>query len=128
MLVAPRIRRIGRLAALAAAYALVLNVMMAGVLQAAISPLKAAAGHELCLGSAVAAAAAEPDGTNDAGTPLVHCPLCLSNAAVADLAPPPPALAIRIALRVLLEPAPAAHLAPRLAVDDHQPRGPPHLS
>lgn len=126
MLVAPRIRRIGRLAALAAAYALVLNVMMAGVLQAAVSPLKAAAGHELCLGSA--AAAAEPDGTNDAGTRLVHCPLCLSNAAAADLASPPPALAIRIALRVLLEPAPAAHLAPRLAVDDHQPRGPPHLS
>lgn len=126
MLVAPRIRRIGRLAALAAAYALVLNVMMAGVLQAAVSPLKAAAGHELCLGSA--AAAAEPDGTNDSGTPLVHCPLCLSNAAVADLASPPPALAIRIALRVLLEPAPAVHLAPRLAVDDHQPRGPPHLS
>ncbi len=127
MLATPRIRRTGRLAALAAAYALVLNVMMAGVLQAAVSPLNAAAGHELCLGST--AAAAETDGTNDAGTPIVHCPLCVSNAAVADLTPPPPALAIRIALRVLLEPAPADHLAPRLSVNDHQPRGPPrHLN
>lgn len=123
MIFTSRIKRIGRYAAWAAAYALVLNVMMTGVLQAAVSPLKAAAGHELCLSSA--SAPVETDGTNDAGTPIVHCPLCLANAAVADLAPPPPALAIRIALRVLLEPAPAAHLAPRLSVNDHQPRGPP---
>lgn len=124
MLITPRIRRIGRLAALAAAYTLVLNVMMAGVLQAAVSPLKATSSHELCLGSA--SSAAEADGTNDAGTPIVHCPLCISNAAVADLAPPSPALAVRIALRVLIEPAPAAHVTPRLSVNDHQPRGPPH--
>jgi hypothetical protein len=125
VLITPRIRRTGRLAALAAAYALVLNVMMAGVLQAAVSPLKAAAGHELCLGSA--SASAETDGADNAGSPLVHCPLCISSTAVADLAPPAPALTIRIALRVLIEPAAADHLAPRLSANDHRPRGPPHL-
>lgn len=124
---ATRIRSIGRWAAFVAAYALVFNVMLTSALLASISPSKLNAFHELCLNGS--SAIPDADGNTDPGKPVVRCPLCLSSAAAtADQPPQTPALAIRIALRVLFEPARNDHAVVRFAVSDHQPRGPPHLS
>lgn len=124
---ATRIRAIGRWAALVAAYALVFNVMLTSALLATISPLKFNALHELCLNASSALPGTDDGG--DPAKPIIRCPLCLSNAvATADQPPQTPALAIRIALRVLFEPAPNDPIAVRFAQSDHQPRGPPHLS
>jgi hypothetical protein len=124
---ATRIRSIGRWAAFVAAYALVFNVMLTSALLATISPAKFNALHELCLNGSTAVPNA--DGSGDPGKPIVRCPLCLSSAvAMADQPPQTPALAVRIALRILFEPAPLHHIAARFAESDHQPRGPPHLS
>ena len=120
-----RIKRIGRLAALIAAYALVFNVMLTSALLATISPLKLDAIHELCLNGS-----SEGPATDDSGNPakpIIHCPLCVSGMAMADLPPPSPALAIRIAFEVFYEPVPSDHFVAQLALNDHQPRGPPHL-
>ncbi|HEX7882254.1 MAG TPA: hypothetical protein VF499_05910 [Afipia sp.] len=125
MIFTSHIRKIGRFAAWAAAYALVFNVMLTSALLVTISPSKLNAFHELCLNGSSAA----PDSNGEPGKPIVRCPLCLSNAvAMADQPPQSPALAIRIALRVLFEPAAHDHLVDRFAESDHQPRGPPHLS
>lgn len=124
---ATRIRSIGRWAAFVAVYALVFNVMLTSALLASISPLKFNALHELCLNGS--SAIPDADGSSDPAKPIVRCPLCLSSAvATADQPPQTPALAIRIALRVLFEPAPNDHVTVRFAESDHQPRGPPHLS
>lgn len=124
---ATRIRTIGRWAAFVAAYALVFNVMLTSALLASISPLKFNALHELCLNGS--SAAPDADGNSDPGKPIVRCPLCLSSAvAMADQPPHTPALAIRIALRLLFEPARHDDGVALFAASDHQPRGPPHLS
>lgn len=124
---ATRIRAIGRWAAFVAAYGFVFNVMLTSALLASISPSKLNAFHELCLNGS--SAAPDADGKHDPAKPIIRCPLCLSNAVpMADQPPQTPALAIRIALRVLFEPAPNDHVAVRFAESDHQPRGPPHLS
>jgi hypothetical protein len=124
---ATRIKAIGRWAAFVAAYALVFNVVLTSTLLATISPSKANAFHELCLNGS--SAVPDADGNTDPGKPVVRCPLCLSSAvAMADQPPQTPALAIRIALRVLFEPAAHDHVVVRFAESDHQPRGPPHLS
>lgn len=124
---ATRIRAIGRWAAFVAAYALVFNVMLTSALLATISPSKLNAFHELCLNGS--SAVPDADGNTDPGKPVVRCPMCLSSAvAMADQPPQTPALAIRIALRVLFEPAAHDHVVVRFAESDHQPRGPPHLS
>lgn len=123
---ATRIRSIGRWAAFVAAYVLVFNVVLTSTLLATISPTQANAAHELCLNGGPAVP--DADGT-DSGKPIVRCPLCLSSAvAMADQPPQTPALAIRIALRVLFEAPSHDHVVVRFAESDHQPRGPPHLS
>ena len=123
---ATRIGTIGRWAAFVAAYALMFNVMLTSALLATVSPSKFNALHELCLNGS--SAVPDADGNTDPGKPVVRCPLCLSGAvATADQPPKTPALAIRIAVRVLFEPAPHDHVVVRFAENDHQPRGPPHL-
>lgn len=122
-----RIKRIGRFAAWAAAYALVFNVMLTSALLATVSPLKFNALHELCLNGS--SAAPNSDGGSGDAKPVIRCPLCLSSAvAMADQPPQTPALAIRIALRILFETPSHDHVVVRHAENDHQPRGPPHLS
>lgn len=124
---ATRIRSIGRWAAFVAAYALIFNVMLTSALLASISPSKLNAFHELCLNGS--SAVPDADGNSDPGKPVVRCPMCLSSAvAMAGQPPQTPALAIRIALRILFEPARNDHAVVRFADSDHQPRGPPHLS
>lgn len=126
MIFTSRIKRIGRLAAWAAAYALVFNVMLTSALLATISPAKFNALHELCLNGV--SAAPKADGSSDPGKPIVRCPLCLSSAAaMADQPPQTPALAIRIALHVPFEPVQHDDGIALFATSDHQPRGPPHL-
>jgi len=120
-----RIKRIGRLAALVAAYALVFNVMLTSTLLASVSPLKLNDIHEFCLNGS--ASGQSTDDSGNPAKPIIHCPLCVSGAAMADLPPPPPALAIRIAFNVFYEFPPAELFVAPLTVDDHQPRGPPHL-
>jgi hypothetical protein len=120
-----RIKKIGRLGALVAAYALVFNVMLTSTLLASISPLKLNDVHEFCLNGTSPGQAADDSG--NPAKPIIHCPLCVSGAAVADLPPAPPALAIRIAFNVFYELPPAEHFVAPLTVDDNQPRGPPHL-
>lgn len=121
-----RIKGIGRFAAWAAAYALVFNVMLTSALLATVSPLKFNALHELCLNASSASPGA--DGSTDDSKPIIRCPLCVSGVAAADLPPQSPALAIRIALQVLFEPARHNDGIALFAATDHQPRGPPHLS
>lgn len=120
------IRRIGRWAACVAAYVLVLNVMLTSALVASISPVQFNALHQLCLNGI---SAGQPADKSDPGKPIVKCPLCLSSAAaLADVPPQSPALAIRVALHVPFEIAEHDVLVVRPASSDHQPRGPPHLS
>ncbi len=124
---ATRIRATGRWAAFVAAYALVFNVMLTSALLATVAPAKFNALHELCLNGS--SAIPDADGKTDSGKPIIRCPLCLSGiAAMADQPPQAPALAIRIALRVLFEPAQHHNGIALFAASDHQPRGPPHLS
>ncbi len=122
----PRIKRIGRFAAWAAAYALVFNVMLTSALLATVSPLKFNALHELCLNGS--SSAPDTDGGNGDAKPVIRCPLCISAVAALDLPPQSPALAIRIALQVLFEPARHDDGVALFAATDHRPRGPPHLS
>jgi hypothetical protein len=121
-----RIKRIGRFAAWAAAYALVFNVMLTSALLATVSPLKFNALHELCLNGS--SAAPNSDGGTGDGKPVIRCPLCVSGIAATDLPPQSPALVIRIALQVLFEPAKHDAGITLFAESNHQPRGPPHLS
>jgi hypothetical protein len=124
---ATRIRSAGRWAAFVAAYALVFNVILTSALLATISPTQANAAHEFCLNGGPAVP--DANGNSDPAKPIVRCPLCLSNAvATADQPPQTPALAIRIARRILFETPSRDHLTVRHAESDHQPRGPPHLS
>lgn len=118
---------IGWLAALAAAYALVFQLVFASALVASL----AQAGTDLCFGASVqtddADAARDPGGT---GTALqVHCPACLARVDILDLPPPvvPPAV-VRAAVPAAF--APAAPAAPALALVrlPQQPRAPPVLS
>lgn len=127
MIFTSRIKTIGRFAALAAAYALVFNVMLTSTLMAKVSPFTFNALHELCLNGGQQPSG--PDGDDGNGKPVIRCPLCLSNAVTAiDQPPQSPALVIRIALQVLFEPARLDDGSARFATLDHQPRGPPHLS
>jgi hypothetical protein len=121
---ATRIRAIGRWTAIVAVYALAFNVILTSMLLASVSPLKSNAAHELCLNGS-----SGPSSTDDNAKPIIRCPLCLSGvAAMADQPPQTPALAIRIALQVLFEPARLDDGIARFTLLDHQPRGPPHLS
>ncbi|MDF3808959.1 MULTISPECIES: DUF2946 family protein [Rhodopseudomonas] len=117
---------IGSAAAFAAAYALVLNVILSSALLATLSPTALAASHELCFNSANAAAL--PGDAQKSGKPAaVRCPLCVSNH-VAVALPPTIALAFdRVAVAI----APvAAFAAPFVANErprSHRARGPPRL-
>ncbi len=60
--------------------------------------------------------------------PVIRCPLCISGVAAVDVPPQSPALAIRIALQVLFEPARHDDGVALFAATDHRPRGPPYLN
>jgi hypothetical protein len=117
---------IARVAAFAAAYALVLNVILASTLLAAQSPVQRQAGHELCLASS--SDAATPVEPGKAKPVAIHCPLCIGQHVSA--APPPmaPSVAIRLAFGFAYDPPRVAPFVALTPSHDHQPRGPPSLS
>jgi hypothetical protein len=120
-----RRRRIAWVAAFTAAYALVLNVLLASALLAAQSPAQLLLGHEFCLSSDDAATPAEPGKVKPAA---IHCPLCVGHHVSA--APPPvaPAVAIRLAFGTAYDAPRPETFAAFTRTRDHQPRGPPALS
>ena len=113
-------RRFGTVASLAAAYALVLNVILSSLLLASVSPALYAAGFEIC--------AVNPDHGDAGKSPgqvAVHCPVCVF--AHAPGAPPQPTefLTTRIAITLAPTIAREAAVIARLAATDHQARAPP---
>lgn len=120
-----RKRWFGAVASLAAAYALVLNVVLSGMLLAALSPTAIAAGLEICHNAPAPAAPSDGKGT---ATPAAHCPICLGSHAPGA---PPDSVAFE-ALRSAVAEAPAAVIneAPVAgsAPADHRARAPPPVS
>ncbi len=117
-----RRRWFGTVASLAAAYALVLNVVLSSLLLAAVSPAAYAAGFEIC--------AVNPDHGDTGKSPgqvAVHCPVCVFSHAPG--APPQPTLFAVSRIAILIEPdfAREPAIVARLAATDHQARGPPRL-
>ncbi|MBI5130472.1 MAG: hypothetical protein HZA66_13600 [Rhodopseudomonas palustris] len=111
----------------AAAYALVLNVILASALLAAQPPLQAQAVHQFCLASSEADAGS-PVEPGKAKPTAVHCPLCIGKQV--NAAPPPvaPSIAIRLAFGIAYDPARVTPFVALTQSRDHQPRGPPVLS
>lgn len=116
----------GMCAAGAAAYALVLNVILSSFLLAALSPAAAAAGYEICANSADLHAVRDDAGKTDKRT-VVRCPICVGHHAGIALLPPSPISADRIALATPLRFEFTQRDLEFSRTHDHQPRGPPAL-
>lgn len=106
---------------MAAAYALVLNVILSSLLLASVSPALSAAGFEIC--------AVNPDHGDAGKSPgqvAVHCPVCVFAHAGA---PPQPTefVTSRTAITIAPTIAREAAVIARLAATDHQARAPPQL-
>lgn len=120
-------RRIGWGAAFIAAYALVFNVILSSILIASISPLAAAAAHELCI-SSDNGDSARTDADKNRGKTAAHCPLCVGHHVAGGLPPVEPAFTDRVPI-----PASAVYSFRQRIVAyarsyDHQSRGPPALT
>lgn len=127
MFIARGNRRIGRWSALLAAYAFVLNALLATTLLAATAPAKSLSGFELCTAADDAAAMAEhSDKTTKRAA--AHCQICLQNAAPAAV---PPASSVSLPLPVVRTIAVATLRAEtpdfKNGFSSHPPRGPPSL-
>jgi hypothetical protein len=127
MFIVGRNRRMGRWSALLAAYAFVLNALLATTLLAATPASKSLSGFELCASSDAAITQLDHD---DKATKraAVHCQLCLQQAVPVALPPPAlTALPLPVARSIVfaLSRAEAPHRAG--AYSPHAPRGPPHL-
>ena len=119
-------RRIGCGAAFIAAYALVFNVILSSILVSGISPLAAAAAHELCV-SSQNADAARTDADKHSGKTTAHCPLCVGHVVAGGLPPPTASLAERIALRPDAVFSFRDRIFARARSFAHLTRGPPRL-
>lgn len=131
MYLAGRNRRLGRWTALVAAYAFVLNALVATALLASVSPAKSLSGLELCVSSLdTAHPFADQDGQDKATKrAAIHCQLCLQLAAPATL-PPPTGVSLPLPVAVNLGDQPIADIPSlaQAAPSNHQARGPPHLT
>ncbi|HEY8337819.1 MAG TPA: hypothetical protein VIQ05_28825, partial [Tardiphaga sp.] len=92
-----RKRIVGAVASFVATYALVLNVVFSSMLLAAVSPVVAAAGFEICVNNPDLAAAHD-DAGKTTGKAVVHCPLCVGSHAAGALPPTGPSFAVRVAV------------------------------
>jgi hypothetical protein len=119
-------RRIGWGAAFVAAYALVFNIILSSILVAGISPLAAAAAHELCI-SSVNADAARTDADKRSGKTSVHCPLCVAHHVSGALPPPQPTLTDRTPLTASAVYSFRKRIIAYVRSFDHLSRGPPAL-
>ena len=127
MFIARQNRRIGRWSALLAAYAFVLNALLATTLLAATPPAKSLSGFELCTSSESAALQLDHD---DKATKraAVHCQICLQHAAPVAL-PPLSDILLPLPVARTIVVAPLRTDAPGRdsGHSPHSPRGPPHL-
>lgn len=112
---------IARLAAWAAAYALVLQVVLTSALVASLP--RDANANILCLNSAIA----DGGGSSDKGAPLgVHCPACLARVDLASLpAPAPLPVVARSFVPVAFAPLLPGSFRTALVRSPLQPRAPP---
>lgn len=120
-------RRIGRWSALLAAYAFVLNALLATTLLAATAPSKSLSGFELCRSGDTASSQLDHD---DKATKraAVHCQICLQHAVPAALpAPAVAALPLPVARLVAVSFVRTDTPHHRDGYSSHSPRGPPHL-
>ena len=126
MFIARGNRRIGRWSALLAAYAFVLNALLATTLLAATPPAKSLSGFELCT-AADDAAADHADKTTKRAA--VHCQICLQHPAPAAL-PPASGVALPLPIVRTIVVATFRTRTPdfKNRFSSHSPRGPPHLS
>lgn len=122
-----RKRWFGAVASLAAAYVLVLNVVLSSLLLAAISPADAATGYQICHNNPDGIATPD-DAGKTTGKPAAHCPLCTGSHAPG--APPAQTvfIATRIALAIALIATPDDAFVAAPATSDHRARAPPRLS
>jgi hypothetical protein len=122
-----RKRWFGAVASLAAAYALVLNVVLSSLVLAAVPPAAQVAGFELCLAHPDLAASPD-DGSKSTGAPAVHCPLCIGTHAPGA----PPTIATfsvsRIAIAIAPAKVPDDRIITAQTTTDHRARAPPQLS
>ncbi|KRQ07502.1 hypothetical protein AOQ71_23295 [Bradyrhizobium manausense] len=111
-------------AAFFAAYALVLNVVLSGLLAASVPPAFAESEHVLCISNGSELAPQNDTGKSRQNS-VIHCPLCVGHHVSGALPPPTPALArrsyVKLRTAVAFETRPVA----RLRSHDHQSRGPP---
>ena len=120
-------RWIGGWSALLAAYAFVLNALLATTLLAATPPAKSLSGFEICAASDDTGAFDHADKTTKRAA--IHCHLCLQSVSPAALpaaaaASVPLPVAITISFGGMAADAPPAERR----ASPHQPRGPPHLT
>lgn len=120
-------RSIGRWSALLAAYAFVLNALLATTLLAAAPPAKSLSGFELCTSSDAGVLQVDHD---DKATKraAVHCQICLQYAAPVGL-PPPSDLSLPLPLARSITVAFASDQVYERdsGYSPHAARGPPHL-
>jgi hypothetical protein len=128
MFIARGNRRIGRWSALLAAYAFVLNALLATTLLAATPPAKFLSGFELCTAADDAATLADhvDEATKRAA---IHCQICLQHTAPAVVAPAP-GVSMPLPIVRTIDVATFRTEAPgfKNGFSSHSPRGPPHLS
>lgn len=111
-----------RLTAWAAAYALVLQLVLPGVLVSLQA--SAAGGYQLCSGTDPAA-----HGQGSGGEPAVHCPLCLFRTDAIALPPPEPRLfQERVAVLFHYGVAASPSGIGKRPAPAHQPRAPPFMA
>ena len=121
-------RRIGGWSALLAAYAFVLNALLATTLLAATPPAKSLSGFEICVASADIAAAFE-HADKATKRAAVHCQICLQHTSPAALPPPAAANGSASGRRRAAFDAVRAETPPaERRFSQHPPRGPPHLN
>jgi hypothetical protein len=128
MFIARGNRRIGRWSALLAAYAFVLNALLATTLLAATPASKSLSGFELCTSGDTATAQLD-HGDKATKRAAVHCHICLQHAAPAALVPPsaaalPLPVVRTVTVGFIRTDATARH---NDRYSSHSPRGPPHL-
>lgn len=128
MFIARGNRRIGRWSALLAAYAFVLNALLATTLLAATPPAKSLSGFELCTAGTDAVGQLDHDDKSTKRA-AIHCQICLQHAAPVALPPPSTAaLPVPLAQAVVFAAPRSRTAAPERPLSNHRPRGPPHLS
>ncbi|MDI4655280.1 DUF2946 family protein [Xanthobacter autotrophicus] len=117
---------IGWIAAFAAAYALVFQIVLTSALMASVSPVGADAMTPLCLPSAPSGVHSDDGG--DPSKSMVHCPLCLSRTDVAVLPPVMTAVIDRVAIELHFRAVLRSSLQGLHFALPFQPRAPPALA